>query len=57
MEPCNSKTNPDDGGKPTNYRPTQTFYAISDDERQIAQDRIRATIARTIKDLNCLSED
>jgi hypothetical protein len=43
--------------EPINYQPTRTFYPITDDDRQVAQDTIRATIARTIKDLNPLGED
>jgi hypothetical protein len=57
MEKCIAPMNPADNGAPTNYRPSKTFYAISEQDKQTAQDRIRATIARTIKDLNPLGED
>jgi len=55
-EQSNAPANPLDNGAPINAAPTKTFYPITDADKQQAQENLRTTIARTIRQLN-LSED
>lgn len=57
MNPCIAPANPDDNGKPINFKPCQMLRPISSEDNEAARRQRELLIEHTRKTLNIFTDD